>query len=182
VTTIWGRLFTEHDIRHFSLEDRNQHFCVSGQFLLDFHRASLIAYFGNAATVTIPPEIEVICDCCFVNCRNISWLEFEPGSQLRRIERMAFGMCLSLHTICIPSTIQALEREWFLLSHYHGVVVFDTVQFESAESLAEMVVAGSADLNSDFDIEVMNWDGEVEIPGYDTDVILSPDLVRLKKT
>jgi hypothetical protein len=182
VTTICGGAFAESGIREISIEDGNEHFCVMGQFLLDITKTSLIASFGIAATVTIPPEIQVLCDSCFFNCRTLSRLNVEAGSQLRHIERLAFGECSSLHAIIIPASIKSLEREWFLASHFYGGVVFDIVQFESSESLSRMVHDDCADLSGDFSIEVLDWSDESMIPGYCVDTVISGHLVRLTKS
>jgi hypothetical protein len=155
---------------------------VIGQFLLDFTRTSLIAYFGTAATVTIDRNIRVLCDSCFCDCTALSRIEFEIGSDLRRIEWCAFAGCTSLHTICIPSSIESLEREWFRLTYYYRGVVFDTVQFESAESLSTMLISDRVDLSGDFDIDVCNWKDETEIAGYYVEAILPGNLARLKKS
>jgi hypothetical protein len=181
VTRICGGAFAESGICNISIEDRNKHFCVRGQFLLDITRTSLIAFFGIAATVTISRDIRVLCDSCFLGRKTLSRLHFEAGSQLRRIERLAFGDCLSLHTVCIPSSIESLEREWFLSSHFTGGVVFDIVQFESAHSLLKMVRKGCIDLSGGFCIEVDNWKSGTVIPGYCLDTVISGNLVRLKK-
>jgi hypothetical protein len=181
VKSISGSAFACSGIRSIWIEDGNQHFCVSGDFLLDITRTSLILFFGTAATVIIDPEIQVLCDSCFYGCETISRLHFEAGSQLHRIERCAFANCSSLHTICIPSSIESLDREWFLFCHFNGNVVFDIVQFESAESLAKMVIGDSADLSGGFEIEVLNWNEEIVIPGYCVEVKLSCNLIRLKK-
>jgi hypothetical protein len=182
VTTICGCAFAESGIREISIEDGNGHFCVIGEFLLDSTHTSLIAFFGIAATVTISSKIQVLCDSCFLGCGTLSRLHFEPGSRLRRIERLAFGGCSSLHTIHIPSSIESLEREWFLDSHFHGGVVFDTVQFESCESLSRMVDGDCGDLSGDFSLEVRDWTEESMIRGYCVDTVISDTFVRLKKS
>jgi hypothetical protein len=141
----------------------------------------VIAFFGIVATVTIGREIEVLCDSCFFRCGTISRIHFESESRLRRIERLAFGECRSLHTIRIPASIQSLEPEWFLDSHHYGGVVFDTVQFESAESLSNMLIGGCVDLSGGFNIEVVNWTGDPPIPGYCPGTMISHDCIRLMK-
>jgi hypothetical protein len=163
------------------VEDGNEHFCVSGQFLLNITKTALIGFFGIAATVTVGREIEVLCDSCFFSCKTLSRVKFESGSQLRRIERLAFGECASLHTLRVPSSIESLEREWFLNSHFTGGVVFDIVQFESAESLARMVAMNFADLSEGSSIEVLDWTGETIIPGYWVEKMISRDVARLMK-
>jgi hypothetical protein len=183
VTMIVGNVFSLSRIHDISVEEGNTHFCVIGGFLLDFTKTSLIAYFGTAATVTIAREIRVLCNSCFADCNTISRVEFESDTDLRRIEWCAFGGCSSLHTIHIPSSIESLEREWFRAScTYTGGVVFDTVEFESAESLSKMITADCVDLNGDFDVEVLNWNGDTPIPGYFVDQILPRNVVRLKKS
>jgi hypothetical protein len=182
VTTICGGAFAESGICQISIEEGNVHFSVIGQFLLDITRTSLIAFFGTAATVTISREIRILCDSCFIGRSTLSRLNFEGGSQLRRVERLAFVGCSSLHLICLPSSIESLEREWFLDSHFHGGVVFDTVRFESTESLSKMVYYDCADLSGDFIIEVLDWTDKTMIPGFCVDTVISDNLVRLKRS
>jgi hypothetical protein len=135
-----------------------------------------------AATVTIDREIQVLCDYCFADRTTLSRIEFEICSGLCRIEWCAFAGCSSLHTICIPSSIESLEREWFGLSCFYDGVVFDTVQFESAESLSTMLIRDSVDLSGNFDIEVFDWKAETEIAGYFVAAILAGNIARLKKS
>jgi hypothetical protein len=182
VTRIDGNVFALSGLVNVSIEEGNSHFCVIGQFLLDFTRTSLIAYLGTAATVTIDRNIRVLCDYCFADRTTLSRIEFKIDSDLRRIECGAFAGCTSLHTICIPSSIESLEREWFRLSCFYDGVVFDTVQFESAESLSTMLISDRADLSGDFDIEVCNWKGESQIAGYCLEAILPGNIARLKKS
>jgi hypothetical protein len=181
VTRIDGNVFSCSGIVNVSIEEGNSHFCVIGQFLLDFTRTSLIAYFGTAATVTIDRNIRVLCEYSFADRTTLSRIEFEIGTDLRRIEWCAFAGCTSFHKIWIPSSIESLEREWFRLSCFYDGVVFDTVQFESAESLSTMLVSNRVDLSGDFDIEVFNWKDKTEIAGYFVEAILPGNIVRLKK-
>jgi hypothetical protein len=104
------------------IQDGNDDFCVIGQFPLDTTRTRLIACFEIAATVTASREIRVLCGSCFFRCETLSRLNFETGSELRHIDRLSFGEGFSLHTIRIPSSIESLERKWFLHSHFHGGV------------------------------------------------------------
>jgi hypothetical protein len=182
VTRIVGNLFPLSGLVNVSIEEGNSHFCMVGEFLLDFTRTSLIAYFGTAATVTIDRNIRVLCACCFANRATLSRIEFEIDLDLRRIEWCAFAGCTSLHTIYIPSSIESLEREWFRLWYFSHGVVFDIVQFESAASLSTMLVSDRVDLSGDFDIEVFNWTGDTEISGYFVEAILPGTIVRLKKS
>jgi hypothetical protein len=182
VTVICGGAFAESGIRQISIEEGNEHFCAIDQFLLDITQTSLIAIFGTAATVTISGEVQALCDSCFLGCKTLSELTFEPDSDLRCIERIIFGGWSSLHTIYLPSSIESLEREWFLNSHFSGGIVFDIVQFESTESLWKMVHNDCANLTGDFSIEVHGWADESSIPGYFLHAVVSDTIVRLKKS
>jgi hypothetical protein len=182
LTTLAGSAISISGIRHIAIEEGNQHFCVMGPFLLDFTKTSLIAYFGPAAAaVTIGREIRVLCDSCFGDRTTLSRIEFESGSELRRIESGAFCGCSSLHKIRIPSLIESLEPGWYRLSYFYSGVIFDIVQFESAESLSKMIIANCVDLNGGFEVEVYNWSGQHEIPGYFADKVVGGNFVRLKK-
>jgi hypothetical protein len=111
VTSICGGAFSESGIRQILIEEGNKHFCVIDEFLLDITQTLLIAFLGTAATVTISSMVQILCDSCFLGCSTLSRLHFEPDSELRRIERLVFGGCSSLHTISVPSSIESLERE-----------------------------------------------------------------------
>jgi hypothetical protein len=95
---------------------------------------------------------------------------------------LAFGECSALDTICIPAGVEALEREWFLSSHFYGGFVFDTVRFERGESLVKMMRDGCADWSGDFDIVVGNWKEKTVIPGDRVVAVVSNDLVLLRKS
>jgi hypothetical protein len=181
VTTICGNAFGGSAIRRIAVESGSEHFSAVDDFLLDITGTRLVTCFALGATQAIPGEIEVICESSFPRSQSLSRLVFEPDSQLRRVERLAFARCLSLHTIRFPAAVELLERDWFRNSHSDDVVLFDTVQFESAESLATMLAGDCADLRPDFAVEVLNWNGETVIPGYCVDIVLSENWVRLKK-
>jgi hypothetical protein len=123
----------------------------------------------------------MICKYAFDSCVRLSKVIFEKGSQLRCIGRAAFGGCSLLRTICIPASIESLERKWFVDSIVYGGDIFDIVRFESAESLAKMIAGDCADLSGDFDIEVLNWRGDTPIPGYCVDTVHPGSLARLRK-
>jgi hypothetical protein len=58
---------------------------------------------------------------------------------------------------------------------------FDTVKFESVQSLETVIAGRMIPLHFPFEIEVENWDGETKIPGYSAEPTEIPNVVRLRQ-
>jgi hypothetical protein len=60
---------------------------------------------------------------------------FDPGSTLTKIEAFAFLACVSLRSICIPSSVRVLCKEW--LSYCERLL---SLTFESGSKLTHIEV------------------------------------------
>jgi hypothetical protein len=82
-----------------------------------------------------------------------------------------------LKSICIPQSIQVLEKDWDRESSLEKIL------FESGDSLQRMIEGGTVDLNLYFEIGLCEWDGIMIFPGYSVSIIPGTDnSVRLMKT
>jgi hypothetical protein len=96
-------------------------------------------------------------------------LTFEAGAKLTQIETKAFYHSAALHSISIPQSIRTLPKEWWLGASLRRVI------FESGASLLTMIKGGEVDLNPSFRIEVYQWDGVMNFPGYSVSIIPGVD-------
>jgi hypothetical protein len=134
--------------------------------------------------ICIPSSVKVISGQCFAQCEQLVQCAFEADSQIATIEEWMFYDCQKLKTVRLPRSIQSLGTKWFAI--VYGYVTpqescFDTVRFESAQSLQTLIARGMVELPSPFEIEVENWDDETEIPGYLAEHIEVPNIIRLRK-
>jgi hypothetical protein len=114
----------------------------------------------------------VLQDECFLGRTALWSVIFEPESELIAIHARTFWGCVSLGVLFIPRSVRRLERDWASNSS------LITVIFESAASLRDMIMVGSADLNGDFEIEILLNDLRLDFPGFVVDS--RPDgLIRL---
>jgi hypothetical protein len=65
---------------------------------------------SNTPTIVIPASFTVLASGFFENAPWVEVVKFEPGSQIRRIETGTFSQCFSLKSICIPASVEFLER------------------------------------------------------------------------
>jgi hypothetical protein len=110
-------------------------------------------------SISLPSSLEVLCRECFCGS-SVSSLTFESDSKLTRIESEAFSGCKALKSICLPQSIQRLDRDWYLESSLARVI------FESSASLRTMIERKTADLQGRFEIDLVDWDGVMNFPGY----------------
>jgi hypothetical protein len=96
-------------------------------------------------------------------------LTFDSDSKLTRIEDRAFRGCKALKSICIPRGIQQLDKNWTVGSALAVVI------FESSASLQAMMEHETIDLEADFDIVLIDWDGVMSFPGYSVCTLSSVD-------
>jgi hypothetical protein len=87
-------------------------------------------------SICIPSSVQVLCCRCFAQCRALSSVTFEQNSRLTRIENRTFCDCKALKSICIPESIQRIERYWYNSSS------LTRVTFESGASLVRMIDSG----------------------------------------
>jgi hypothetical protein len=171
-----GSAFACTDISRITVEEGNRHFRVSGDFLVDFNRSSVIRYFGSDSRVTLSRDIKTIGTGCFSSCNMLCSLFFESGSKLSRIEGKAFTDCPSLKTIVIPQSIEELRNDWSFGSSLQEVT------FESALSLGKMIASDKVDLIRHFEVKFIDLDCTLEFPGYSVESVHGfNDLFRLMK-
>jgi hypothetical protein len=103
-------------------------------------RQSLLNFTSNAKTIVIPASLTVLPKTSFHNAASIDSIEFEPGSQLRRLETGTFSFCRSLNWICIAASVEFIGRACFVdVDHparcWSPVMV---VHFEKGSKLREI--------------------------------------------
>jgi hypothetical protein len=81
--------------------------------------------------ISIPPSVQSLGRCCFVNCRALSSVVFEAGSELTTIVELAFWKCVALQSICLPKTLQSMGNACF-----ENCEALTTVTFEPGCALA----------------------------------------------
>jgi hypothetical protein len=113
VDTIHASAFDSSDLHEILIAPGNRHFRVTGAFLLSFDGRFLIRYFGRDPIVRIDPQIEVLCRNAFGSLLHVSQIEFPNESKLRRVESFAFTTCISLHALCIPTGVDAIDGTAF---------------------------------------------------------------------
>jgi hypothetical protein len=104
-----ARAFQGSGIHDIQIAEENDHYRVSGDFLLSFDGERLIWYFGESSDVRIEDDIAVVCECAFSGRGDISAVEFGYGSQLRWVESTAFAGCRSLHSIALPCFVDRID-------------------------------------------------------------------------
>jgi hypothetical protein len=81
-----------------------------------------------------------------LNCRALLAIAFEPGSKLTQIGSLVFGICESLQSICIPSSVQILCSHCFFWFR-----ALSSLFFEPASKLSQIeddAFAGCPSLSS----------------------------------
>jgi hypothetical protein len=118
-----GSVFFCSRVSSVTIEEGNCHLRVSGDFLLDVNRLSILRYFGSDSNVNLNFELEPLssgCSCLF-------------NSRLQRIASKAFSWCSSLQSICIPYSVELLGEHCF-----EGCGSLSTVTFESGSKLTRI--------------------------------------------
>jgi hypothetical protein len=101
------------NLSEISVADDNCHFKVIDNFLLDFESISIIRGFGDLTEVKIPKTIQTLARGCFADCRALSRVVFESGSQLSRLGHSAFRNCSALLSIWIPASVKLIHSYCF---------------------------------------------------------------------
>jgi hypothetical protein len=109
VDTIDGSAFSGSGIREIRVADGNRHFRVSENCLVSFDRQVPVHYLGRDRRIRVPRAIEVISKHAVALHRDISNIECESESGLRRIEAHAFGDGSFLHSLCILSFVDTID-------------------------------------------------------------------------
>jgi hypothetical protein len=103
VQFIDGSVFVRSNVHSISIESGNATFVIANDLLIDVLHRRIIHNFSTYSCVTIPCDIETLGSSCFADCQSILFIEFESGSQLKRIESRALFILDC--EIVIPSTI-----------------------------------------------------------------------------
>jgi hypothetical protein len=105
LSVIDGSAFLNSSIENIVVDDANPNYFVSGRFLIRIDGMTLIRYFGDGE--------DLKADCLF-----------DLG--LGRIGRYAFYDCSALKSICIPSSIEILDKRCFSYCSSLSQVIFES--------------------------------------------------------
>jgi hypothetical protein len=119
---VHGSAFVGATIAKISVDPNNRYLRVIGDFLIDITRSRLIRYFGSShliignqsfpthssSAIILSRSVEIIGSYCFADCRTLMNLNFESGSKLTRIGRLAFQNCSLLRSIVIPASVTTI--------------------------------------------------------------------------
>jgi hypothetical protein len=125
VDRIDGIAFWGCSIDEIKIIKGNRHFAFADDFLLSSDSRSLIHYCGDGLQVLIPPQIEVIGKRAFAKQSYGSHIDFQAGSQLRRIEHLAFASCEYIVTVCIPAFVDSIDGSAFSRSPIETMRIAD---------------------------------------------------------
>jgi hypothetical protein len=96
-------------IDHIDIDAENQGFLVAGDCLVDIDEIHSLSYFGGEQNVAIERDIEALSTECFCRCGSAWSLAFQPGCQIWRFSESELISCSSLKSICVPSSVEAIE-------------------------------------------------------------------------
>jgi hypothetical protein len=111
-------------ITHLTVEPGNQHFDLSGSYLLDFAGVSIVGHIGPATELCIGNAIRELCDGCFACQTAISTVSFEADCGVRRFGDRAFCNS-SLRSIVVPSSVEVIESGCFWGCTELSIVAFE---------------------------------------------------------
>jgi hypothetical protein len=93
-------------------------------------------------TLVIPASTTALTPEFFLNERSVEAIEFEAGSQIRRLEACTFAYCTALKSICIPASVESLAQDCFVaappLFQRHGGCGIERITFERWSKLREI--------------------------------------------
>ena len=107
---------------------RNGH--ISGDFVLDNARTTIVKYIGDGGEVQIPSTVTTIGDDAFSSRDDIESVDFSLATSLTTIGDNAFNECDALTSIAIPASVETIGRSAFL-----GCNVLESVDLSGATSL-----------------------------------------------
>lgn len=104
--------FTGCVMEDFSGES-NQFYSYDQGFMFDRRKLALLRAWNQLETITVPSNVEEICDECFAwGNRSLKNVFFEEDSHLKRIGKRAFAV-LPLERIAIPKSVVHIGRACF---------------------------------------------------------------------
>jgi hypothetical protein len=98
----------------------------------------------DSETIVIPASVTVLTQDFFANAQSVKVITFEPGSQIRRLERATFIRCTSLKSIYIPASVEFIGAECFIDRPHDPELSsrrccpLRTVKFEAGSKLREI--------------------------------------------
>jgi hypothetical protein len=114
------------NLQYLSIESGNRHFGLSGPFLMDLRRFSIVGHVGRAVDLQIGNSVEELGDSCFSTQVSLSTVTFEPNCRLRRIAVWALRMCQMLKSIAVPACVETLDCHCFFGCQSLSVVTFES--------------------------------------------------------
>jgi hypothetical protein len=130
LTEITGLALAVSGLRNVIVDGENFCLQIHGSFVVDDLR-SLVRYFGDQADVVIPRDFSCVGKGCFNQCKSVSCVTFESGSEISILGQVAFEQCSSLESVCIPSSVQTISDGCF--SHCRKL---SQLTFESGSALS----------------------------------------------
>jgi hypothetical protein len=112
-------------LRGLSIAPDNPFMRVSGDFVVDPARVSVIMYLGLNREIHLDSQIEMIRTGGFYGHETLATVTFGFDSRLRIIEHHAF-FTSGLRSICIPRTVEVIGREAFSCCGQLTSVVFES--------------------------------------------------------
>jgi hypothetical protein len=76
-----------------------------------------------------------------------------------------------LYSVSLPRSIKRLAKDWYTGDNWREKF---SVTFETAKSLREMIQRGNADLSHVDEIQIVNYDCRVKLPGFSRKLFKSP--------
>ena len=76
-------------------------------------------------TITIPNSVKIVGNNLFYNCKNLTSIIFEEGSQLTNISQYMFYDCKKLTSITIPASVTSIDYGAFWYCEKLASVVFE---------------------------------------------------------
>jgi hypothetical protein len=116
-------------IQYFGEQDEVDVFRVLGEVGPELRVVRLGPYsFAENSilkSICIPSSVEIVCEYCFCDCKNLSSAIFEIGCKISVIEKRAFWGCESLKSIRIPATVTTLGEDCFAACKSLSSVLFE---------------------------------------------------------
>jgi hypothetical protein len=91
----------------------NRHFAVSGHYLMNYSRTSVVRYFGYESEIVLDSTVEELGPRSF-RATDMTIFLFPATSRLRIIGACAFDSCTELSAIIIPPTVRVIGEAAFL--------------------------------------------------------------------
>lgn len=114
ITRVGLRAFAEClMLKNFIVDEDNTEFQSIDGSLFSKDETVLIQYaIGQPnKTYTIPKKVEIIGDCAFSCCSNLTLVRMQSG--VSTIEKFAFNKCTCLTSISLPETVETIEYSAF---------------------------------------------------------------------